>query len=62
MRQQIAGGHIINDGIGDMAALTITDYDYYLNEVVTAGIWSRGNTWHESDVAQADYCCCQIIR
>ncbi|MEY4591019.1 MAG: hypothetical protein RL497_3095 [Pseudomonadota bacterium] len=59
LRQQIADGGIINSGIGDMASLAIPDQDFYSGEKVIAGIWSRGNTWHESDVAQSDYCCCQ---
>lgn len=62
LRQKIAGGKLVNDGIGDMASLTQNDYDFYLDKNVTAGIWSRANTWHESDVAQADYCCCQVVR
>jgi hypothetical protein len=60
LRQQVAGGTIINSGVGDMAALAMPDNDYYLSTQVTAGIWSRGNTWHESDVAQADFCCCHV--
>ena len=64
LRQQVPSGTaipaVINSGIGDMAALAMPDNDYYLNKKVTAGIWSRGNTWHESDVAQADFCCCQV--
>lgn len=59
LRQQVAGGAVINSGIGDLGALAMPDHDYYLNKDVIAGVWSRGNTWHESDVAQADYCCCQ---
>ena len=60
LKQKVAGGALITSGIGDMAALAMSDTDYYLGEEVTAGIWSRGNTWHESDVAQADFCCCQV--
>jgi hypothetical protein len=60
LRQLVAGGGVITSGIGDMASLAMSDNDYYLSEEVTAGIWSRGNTWHESDVAQADFCCCQV--
>jgi len=59
LRQKVAGGSLITSGIGDMASLAMSDNDYYLSEEVTAGIWSRGNTWHESDVAQSDFCCCQ---
>lgn len=59
LRQQVAGGATINSGIGDLGALAMPDHDYYLGKQVIAGVWSRGNTWHESDVAQADYCCCQ---
>ncbi|WP_152670143.1 hypothetical protein [Lysobacter capsici] len=59
LRQKVAGGALINSGLGDLGALVMTDHDYYLGKTVVAGMWSRGNTWHESDVAQADYCCCQ---
>lgn len=60
LRQMIGGGAIINSGIGDMASLAVKDWDFYLGHKVVAGVWSRGNTWHESDIAQADYCCCQV--
>ncbi len=53
------GGALISSGIGDMASLAVKDQDYYLGNQAVAGIWSRGNTWHESDVAQSDFCCCQ---
>lgn len=59
LRQKVAGGGLIHSGLGDLGALVMTDHDYYLGKTVVAGMWSRGNTWHESDVAQADYCCCQ---
>ena len=62
LTQQVRGGGVINSGIGDMASLALSDFDFYLNHDVTAGIWSRGNTFHESDVAQADFCCCQAVR
>lgn len=57
--QKISEEITINSGVGDMAALAMPDRDFYLNQDVFAGIWSRGNTWHELDVAQADFCCCQ---
>jgi hypothetical protein len=60
LKQIVSGAKVpINSGIGDMAALVMPDQDFYLGTTVVAGIWSRGNTWHESDVAQADFCCCQ---
>jgi len=60
LRQKISEDTYINSGIGDMASLAVKDRDYYLSQKVVSGIWSRGNTWHESDVAQSDYCCCQV--
>jgi hypothetical protein len=64
LKQKVGGGIVINSGIGDMAALAMPDWDFYHSPPlqVTAGIWSRGNTWHESDVAQADFCCCQATK
>ncbi len=59
LRQKVAGGALIHSGLGDLGALAMPDRDFYLDRSVIAGMWSRGNTWHESDVAQADYCCCQ---
>lgn len=59
LTQKVGGGAIITSGVGDMASLAMADNDFYLSTDVTAGIWSRGNTWHESDVAQSDFCCCQ---
>lgn len=61
LRQKLSEEVTINSGVGDMAALTMTDWDFALNKEVFAGIRSRGNAWHESDVAQADLCCCQVI-
>ena len=63
LRQKVGPGGTttINSGIGDMASLAVKDRDFYLSADVVAGVWSRGNTWHESDVAQSDYCCCQAI-
>jgi hypothetical protein len=58
--QQRVGSDLRSSGIGDIAAEVLTDNDYYLGTSVIAGIWSRANTWHESDVAQADLCCCQV--
>ena len=61
LRQQIYGGGVITSGIGDMAATAAPDTDPYSGQRVIAGAWSRGNSWHESDVASADYCCCQVV-
>lgn len=49
------------DGLGDISASVYTDQSFYLNTPVIAGISSRANTWHESDVAEADMCCCQVV-
>jgi hypothetical protein len=61
LKQQVAGGGVINSGQGDLAAMATFDWDFYLSTQVVAGMYSRGNTWHESDVAQADLCCCQLV-
>jgi hypothetical protein len=60
LKQRVWGSESpINSGIGDMAVLAMPDQDFYLGKTVIAGIWSRGDSWQESDVAQADFCCCQ---
>lgn len=60
LRQQTSNGTLITSGIGDMASLAKTDHDFYTGKTTVAGILSRASTFHESDVAQADYCCCQV--
>lgn len=60
MQKVNAAGQLATSGIGDMGAMTVQDRDFYLLKDVVAGMWTRGNTWHESDVAQADYCCCEL--
>lgn len=54
------GGRTQSSGLGDIASLAMPDRDGYLLKDVIAGIWSRSTTWHESDVAQADLCCCHV--
>ncbi|MUG92086.1 hypothetical protein F7734_06290 [Scytonema sp. UIC 10036] len=44
----------------DIASLAVQDKDFYLDKTVVAGIWARSSTYQEADVAQADFCCCQI--
>jgi hypothetical protein len=61
LRQKLADGSVITSGLGDLAAMATFDFDFYLRTQVVAGMYSRGNTWHESDVAQADFCCCQLV-
>jgi hypothetical protein len=53
-------GRVTPDGVGDMASLGVRDNDYYLGGTVIAGMWGRPLNYHESDVAQADFCCCQL--
>jgi hypothetical protein len=53
-------GNTVADGIGDMASLGYRDFDWYNNQSVIAGMWGRPLNYHESDVAQADFCCCQL--
>ena len=60
LRQQVSGGTLITSGIGDMASMATPDHDFYTGLKTVAGILSRANTFHESDVAQADYCCCDV--
>lgn len=60
LHQKLNPTTIITSGIGDMAAMAMPDRDFYLGKDVIAGIRSMGNNWHESDVAQADFCCCGL--
>ena len=55
-----SAGNLIPDGIGDMASLAYRDFDFYNNQSVIAGMWGRPLNYHQSDVAQADLCCCQL--
>jgi hypothetical protein len=43
----------------EMASNSWTDWDFYMGKEVVAGIWGAPG-WHEADVAQADFCCCQL--
>lgn len=58
---QLVGTAERTDGLGDISATAYTDQSFYLRTPVIAGISSRANTWHESDVAEADMCCCQVV-
>ena len=60
LHQKVGAGIIITSGIGDIGSLLLNDRDFYLRKQVPVGAWSRGNTFQESDVAQSDYCCCQV--
>lgn len=60
LHQDLGDGKLITSGIGDMAASAYPDHDFYLGRPTVAGMGSRANTYHESDVAQADYCCCHV--
>jgi hypothetical protein len=60
LQQKLSATTTISSGIGDMGVMAIPDRDFYLNKEVIAGIRSLGNNWHESDVAQADFCCCGL--
>lgn len=53
-------GNTVPDGIGDMASLGYRDFDWYNNQSVIAGMWGRPLNYHEADVAQADFCCCEL--
>jgi hypothetical protein len=60
LHQDLGNGNLITSGIGDLASNAYPDYDFYVGRPTVAGMVSRGNTYHESDVAQADYCCCHV--
>lgn len=53
-------GRLEADGVGDIASLGYRDHDFYAGQNVIAGMWGRPRNYHESDVAQADLCCCQL--
>lgn len=54
------GSNEYASGIGDVAAAAMQDKDFYLNKTIISGFWARLQTYHESDVAQADMCCCHM--
>ena len=53
----------VPDGVGDLAGAEFQDTDFYTSprELVTAAQGGRPRNYHESDVAQADFCCCQLL-
>lgn len=57
---QKVGETTFASGLGDIATGAIEDNDFYLNKKVIAGILARVSTYQEADVAQADFCCCQV--
>ncbi|MFO1049538.1 MAG: hypothetical protein U1E52_16785 [Geminicoccaceae bacterium] len=61
LHQKIGASTIVTSGIGDMGSNVVKDvfFTRVPPGTATAGLWSRGNSWFESDVAQSDYCCCQ---
>lgn len=62
LRQKIGDGTVfIASGLGDLGALVMRDQDSYVGGQTVGLIGSRANTYHESDVAQADYCCCHAM-
>lgn len=54
------GKTTIVSGLGDLASEAMVGWDFYQGKEVVAGMRSRGSTWQESDVAQADFCCCAV--
>jgi hypothetical protein len=61
LRQKLAGGAIMPSGIGDLAHQATFDVNFYTWVWEVAAMYSTSNNWHLSDVAQADYCCCQMV-
>jgi hypothetical protein len=61
LHQKLSDGTTITSGIGDMASQALPDHDFYTSRKNISGMISRANTFHESDVAQADFCCCNVI-
>lgn len=57
----LVGNTPVASGLGDIAALVMEDKDFYLGKRVVSGIWTRVQSFQESDVAQADMCCCHVI-
>jgi hypothetical protein len=55
------GTTVVSSGMGDIAALAMQDKDFYLGTTVVAGQWTRVQSFQESDVAQADMCCCHVV-
>jgi hypothetical protein len=48
-------------GIGEHAQVAMFDYDYYKDQRVVSGFWTRPQNTHDEDVAQADHCCCHAV-
>lgn len=64
LKQKVSDGSVlINSGLGDLGVGVMRDLDFYMAppKLVAAAVLSRANTWQDADVAQADYCCCQVV-
>lgn len=61
LRQQVPGG-VIPSGIGDLALQATFDVNFYTFNTEVAAMSSTSNNWHTSDVAQADLCCCHMVK
>jgi hypothetical protein len=61
LRQEVPGG-IIPSGVGDLAHQAAFDVNFYTFDTEVAAMYSTSNKWHTSDVAQADYCCCHMVK
>lgn len=62
LRQKVGDGStLIASGLGDLGALIGNDQDHAMGGQSPGMIGSRANTWQQSDVAQADYCCCHAV-
>jgi hypothetical protein len=62
LRQKVGDGNtLIASGLGDLGALVGYDQDHAMGGQSPGLIGSRANTWQQSDVAQADYCCCHAV-
>ena len=60
LRQQVPGD-VIPSGIGDLAHQATFDVNFYTFDMEVAAMYSTSNNWI-ADVAQADYCCCQMVK
>jgi hypothetical protein len=54
------GKTILTSGIGDLGSLVAKDLESYTGNFTPQAAWGWSSSYIEEDVAQSDYCCCQL--
>jgi hypothetical protein len=54
------GKTILTSGVGDLGSLVAKDFESYTKTFTPQAAWGWSSSYIEQDVAQSDYCCCQV--